>query len=453
MRLIARFAQEQKNHFEIITVYDTEIIKELIEKENPEYISIAQEYPAALWFEQKIYDDFGIQVVDVATSNLLVKDDHFPQEFFPLRKEFSKLLVEHNDTQVKRKKKKKSKQINLGPTHSYSLESSLFKLKDNGRKILDFSLIPSYKYRGIEKMVEGFTFQEAQPIIERISAPQTIAYQTAWLDIQLQASKKVLPDIIKKRHLFLLELERINNHLHDLSILTKLVEFQEGASFFLKFLESGRMAMKNLTGHRYGFNAVTLNANDIELSEGYTFLLNLEKELHIFEKWMAKREEILDKMHNLGKLSTEQIEAYGLVGTMARSANVPLDRRKKDAFYEKHNFYLNLEEQSDVFSRFNLRISEIFTSLRIMRNLGKGTSFQFFLGKIRDGEYYSFVESSAGEVMMYLSLKEGVIHRFYLRDPSFLNAQILPLLLKDSKIENLGLTLKSIPLNISAIDL
>ena len=451
MRLIARFAKEQENYFKIITVYDKKIVEEEINKETPELISISEEYPSASWFERKISDDFGITILDSSNNDILVKHEHFPKEVFPMRKRFSKLSLVHN--RVNKKAEDEEDIVTLGSTHSFSLESSQFKLVDDGFKIVNFRLMPFYKYRGIEKMVEGLDFQEAKSIIERISAPHTIAYQSAWLDIQLQASEKVLPDLIKKHHVFLLELERINNHLYDLSLLCKLIDFQEGFSFFIKFLECGRMAMKKLTGHRYGFNAITIDGSSSESTEAYEFLLKLEKELHIFEKWIEKRKDILSKMRRLGELSIEDIELYGLVGLMARSANLPLDRRKEDYFYKEHNFYLNLEENSDVFSRFNLRVNEIFTSLRVMRNLVKNNTIQFFLGRIKDGDYYSFVESSAGELMMYVSLKNGIINRFYVRDPSFLNAQILPLVIKNSKIENLGLTIKSIPLNISAIDL
>ena len=450
MRLIARFAQEQENYFNIITVYDKKIIKENVEKEMPQLISISKKYPSAVWFEQKISDDFGIEILESSTNAILVKHEHFPKEIFPMRKKFSKLsLVHHREEE----KQNNHKEVILGPTHSYSLESSQLKLVDNGTKIVNFKLMPFYKYRGIEKMVEGLSLEDARSMIERISAPQTIAYQSAWLDIQLQASQKILPDIIKKRHLFLLELERINNHLHDLSILCKLVDFQEGASFFVKFLESGRMVMKSVTGHRYGFGAISLERSSSNMTEAYEFLLTLEKELLIFEKWIEKRDEILAKMLLLGQLSKEEVALYGLVGLMARSSNIQLDRREGDKFYKEHNFYLNREEGGDVFSRFNLRINEIFTSLRVMRNLVKHNTIQFFLGRVRDGEYYSFIESSAGELMMYVSLKNGLINRFYVRDPSFLNAQVLPLAVKNSKIEQLGIVIKSIPLNISAIDL
>ncbi|MGZ8546740.1 MAG: NADH-quinone oxidoreductase subunit C, partial [Sulfuricurvum sp.] len=60
MRLIARYAKEKQDYFELITVFDTQTEKQRITKEYPHTDSIATQYPSALWFERKIHDDFGI---------------------------------------------------------------------------------------------------------------------------------------------------------------------------------------------------------------------------------------------------------------------------------------------------------------------------------------------------------------------------------------------------------
>jgi len=450
MRLIARFAQEQEMYFEIITVYDKRIIKERLNKKTPALISIAKDYPSSVWFERKISDDFGIEILYSNDARPLVKHEYFPKDIFPMRKDYAKLDVEHiNSTSSK----EGNHGVILGPTHPYLLESSEFQLFDKNQIILHFEMMPFYKYRGIEKMIEGLTFEEARPIIERISASQTIAYQYAFLEIQLQASKKILPEMIKKRHIFLLEFERVMNHLSDLSTMCQLVEFFDGFFFFSNFVEQGRDVMKNLTGHRFGFGSLSVDDDFLDLDDAYNFLFSLEKELLKFEKWIETKEKVLEKLLLLGQISKKTAESYGLVGLMARSCNIALDRRKGNDFYEKHDFYINLEEGGDTFSRFNIRITEIFTSLRIMRNLVKNNILPFFLGTAVDGEYFSYIESSAGELMMYISLKQGLIDRFFIRDPSFLNMQILPSCIKNSEVSSLGLIIKSVPLNVSAVDL
>jgi len=450
MRLIARFAQEQEKFFEIITVYDKRTIIEHLNKKTPALISIAQDYPAAAWFERKITDDFGIEILYSNDKRHLVKHEHFPKDIFPMQKKYTKLSVSHEE-EVSLSTNNHG--VILRPTHPYLLESSQFQLFDKDQTILHFEMMPFYKYRGIEKMLEGLTLEEGTPIVERISATESIAYQTALLEIKLQASKKVLPEMLKKRHIFLLEFERILSHLSDLATLCQLVEFHDGSSFFDKLLELGREKMKELTGHRFGFNSIRLDNNTENIDNVYEFLFSLEKDLISFEKWIETKDNILKKMLLLGQISKKDAEAYGLVGLVARCSSINIDRRHDDNFYEKNDFYINLEEAGDTFSRFNIRITEIFTSLRVMRNLRTHEMLPFCMGTPVDGEYYSYVEASTGELMMYISLKKGIIDRFYVRDASFLNGLALSLAIKNSDVSTLGLIVKSIPLNISAIDL
>jgi Ni,Fe-hydrogenase III large subunit len=451
MRLIARFAKENDDAFEVITVYDEEIVKDFVSKEIPTLISISNEYPSAIWFERKIQDDFGISILYLEDQRPLVHHEHFPKNTFPMTKEFQETDIDYAP-----KEKHYSfveHGVILGPTHPYHLESSQFQLLENDKTILHFEMFSFYKYRGIEKMLEGMYVDDAKEIVERIAATQTIAYQMALYDIELQASKKVLPEMLQKRHTFLLELERVINHVSDLSLLCQLVHFDDGVKLFSILLDEAREIMRTITGSRFGFSAIGRETKDFDLDTIEDYLYELEKTLVIFETWIEKRDKILLETLLLGQVPKRIAIEYGLVGIMARSTGITLDRREKDALFKKHGFHINLEEAGDTFSRFNIRITEIFTSVRLMKSLIDRQSFPFFTGNVTDGEYYSYIEGSAGELMMYVELKDAKIKRFFVRDPSFLNVQILNECLEGTKVASLDLVLQSIPLNISAIDL
>ncbi|CAA6804661.1 MAG: Hydrogenase, group 4, HycE subunit, putative [uncultured Sulfurovum sp.] len=451
MRLIARFAQEKEDFFEIITVYDENTIKERLSKDTPSLLSIAHAYPSAVWFERKIRDDFGIEILYSNDERPLVKHEHFPPNVFPMRKDFLNTVIEHE--KVNELGIDENHGVVTDCAHPFHLESSQFQVFDKDETILHFEMMTFYKYRGIEKMLEGLTLEEARPIVERIAASSTIAYQTAFLDIELQSSKKTLPKKIKKRHMFLLELERTINHLTDLSVLCQLLNFEDGTAFFVKFVGEGREVMKKVTGHRFGFSSLLVDVKFLNMDDAYDFLLRLGKELIAFVAWVEKNDKILLETLLVGQISKSKAVDYGLVGIMARCSGIRLDRRDESDFHTKHDFHMSLEEGGDTFSRFNIRITEILTSLRMMRSLVSNDILTFYIGTPVDGEYYSYVESSAGELMMYISLKDGVIERFFVRDPSFLNAQALPSTIKNSEVSTLGLIIKSIPFNISAIDL
>jgi len=451
MRLIARFAKEAENYFEIITVYDSRVVKEHINKSTPILVSIVKEYPSAVWFERKITDDFGIEILYSHDKRPLVKHENFPKNTFPMRKSFDKIALDRANSVEEPSTVNHG--VILGPTHPYHLESSQFQLFDRDKEILHFESMPFYKYRGIEKMVEGMSLSEAKPIIERISGTSTIAYQLAFLDIQLQASKRVLPSTLKIKHIFLLELERIINYLSDLAVMCRFIDFIEGFSFFMKLVEEGRESMQLLTGHRFGFGAIEMDKGLINLEQGYEFVRYLEKELSWFEEWLEEKPSFWKKILEQGFIKKEEALTFGLVGLVARASGVEIDRRIEDALYSEYGFVIAQESGGDSSSRFKIRLTEIYTSLRIMRRVLDTKVFPFFLGTYKDGEYYSYKESSDGELMMYIELKDEKIERFFVRDASFLNAQIVSRALKGNELSSLGLILKSIPLNFSANDL
>ena len=451
MRLISRFAKEQKECFEIITVYDKKIVKEKINKIAPALVSISKEYASASWFERKITDDFGIEILYNKDKRPLVKHEHFPQNTFPMRKNFTKVSLEHSEPMFVDSSLNHG--VILGPIHPYHLESSQFQLFDKSKEILHFETMPFYKHRGIEKMVEGMSLEEAKPIIERISGTSTIAYQLAYLEIKLQASKKKLPTSIQRKNIYFLEFERIINHLSDLGLMCRFVNFLEGFSFFMKLVEEGRESMRTLTGHRFGFSALDMDSTVLELEKGDEFLRHLENELLWFEKWIEGKPSFWKVLVQQGLLTKEDALDFGVVGLVARTVDIELDRRQDEALYKEYGFVLAKEKMGDSSSRFKIRLTEIHSSLRIMRRLFNNKVLPFFLGTYRDGEYYSYVESSGGELMMYIEIVDAKIERFFVRDPSFLNAQILSRCLKGNEIDTLGLTIKSIPLSFSANDL
>ena len=302
-------------------------------------------------------------------------------------------------------------------------------------------------------MLEGMSLDKAKPIISRISGSSSIAYQLAYLDIQLQASKRKLPTSLKIKQMFFLEFERVLNYLSDLGTICKSIEFKEGFSFFMKLLEYGRETMSDLTGHRFGFDIISMDSSSLELERGYKFIRHLEKELLWFESWIKDKRCFWKRLIQEGLVSRDDARELGLVGIVARSVNLDLDRRKDDKLYKKYGFVTAKEEIGDSSSRFKIRLTEIHTSLRVMRRVLDNRVLPFFLGSFLDGEYYSYIEGSAGELMMYIEIKDEKIERFFVRDPSFLNAQALSRSLKGNEINTLGLVINSIPISFSANDL
>ena len=454
MRLIARFAKENKDNFEIIDVFDEEIKKTQIDKNNPVIDSIAPKYPAAIWMERKIRDEFGIEFEGSFDKRELIKHERFPKDIYPLRKDFDKKEIDFSEYKPYSYEEISGDGVFIvpvGPIHAGIIEPGHFHFSQAGEDMLHIEVRHFYKYRGIEKMVENKNPFDVKKIIARISGNESVAYQIAFFDILAKASGVEIPETLKRKQAILLELERIIHHLTDLGFIPNDGGFAAALAFMSKLAEEARRVMKKITGHRFGFDSINeeINIDNSILDE---FLPYLKKEVEFFKNWIIDIPSIWDRMDTTGGLSYEKAIKYGVVGLGARASGVKLDVRDND-FYKNFGYEMQLGIKGEVSDRFKIRIEEVLNSIEIINNLKTDKNASFNFGEIKDGEYMSFVESSIGELFMYLNVKEGKIDRFYVRDPSHINWQAFHTTIYKDIIADFPLINKSFDLSYAGNDL
>ena len=455
MRLIARFAKEKKDHFEVVTLYDERCESARLSKEHPTIPSIAKEHPSAIWFERKMHDDFSIKIEGAFDNRPLVVQERGHRELYPLRKSFKDKEIEYAPYTPYKYEAIEGDgvfQVAVGPVHAGIIEPGHFHFSQAGEEMLHLEVRHFYKHRGIEKMLEGKTLEEAKPIVERISGNESIAYQICWRDIMLQATQTELPNALKKRHALLLELERVIHHLTDLGFIPNDAGFAAALAYASKLAEDARRKMKELTGHRFGFGAVKLENGFVDTASMREWLKELEESVRFFEEWTMDVPSLWDRLDTTGKIELKKAIKYDTVGVVARAAGVSVDRRL-EKFYIENGFEMASELGGDVAARFKVRLSEVKNSITLMRNFLEEDTSSVALGSVQDGEYTSFAESSLGELFMSVDIKEGVVDRFYVRDPSFVNWQALHLMMRSDIIADFPLINKSCDLSYAGNDL
>jgi len=455
MRLIARYAKELADTFEVITVYDEHTEYESIPKECPVISTLTKKHPAAIWFERKIHDDFGIAIKDAFDHRPLVHQEYFPKNIHPLRKDFTATHIEYGDYRPYKYEAISGDgvfQVAVGPIHAGIIEPGHFHFSQAGEEMLHLEVRHFYKHRGIEKMLEGKTLSEAKPIIERISANESIAYQLCYRDISLQASHQELPLALQKRGAFLLELERIIHHFTDLGFIPNDAGFGAALAFASKLSEDARRKMNEITGHRFGFGTINFKNSFIDTASMHEWLDTLERDLTSFEEWIIDIPSLWDRFDTTGQLSKQKAIKYSCVGVVARGSSLILDRRD-NPFYLEHGYNMMRQESGDVAARFKVRLDEIKNSIKMMHNFLEEDETQMHLDNVQDGSYSSFAESSLGELFMAIDIKEGRIERFFVRDPSFMNWQALHIMMGSDIIADFPLINKSCDLSYAGNDL
>jgi Ni,Fe-hydrogenase III large subunit len=454
MRLIARFAKENKDNFEIIDVFDKEIKKTKLDKKNPTIKTITDKYPAAIWMERKIKDEFGISFENSVDTRPLIKHERFPKDIFPLRKDFQKKEIAFSEFEPYEYEEVKGEgvfYVPVGPIHAGIIEPGHFHFSQAGENMLHLEVRHFYKYRSLEKMCENKKPQEIKKIIERISGNESIAYQIAFFKILAKANEIELNETFKRKSAILLEMERILHHLTDLGFIPNDAGFAPALAFMSRLAEDARRVLAKVTNHRFGFGAINEEMN-YDFSEIYKFLNYLEEKINFFEDWIIDIPSLWDRFETTGRLNKEKAIKYSVVGVAARSSGVAIDRRYNE-WYKSKGFEIQLRQKGEVSDRFLLKLSEIKNSIEIIRNCQTKENEKIEFKEFKDGEFYSFVESSIGELFMYLKIKDGIIDRFYVRDPSHINWQAFHSAIYKDIIADFPLINKSFDLSYAGNDL
>jgi len=458
MRLIARYVKDVTEHFELVTVYDEKITRETISKENPSFKTLMREHPSCIWFERKIKDDFGIKIENAFDNRRLIHQERFPQNISPMRKDFTQKEIDFADYVPYKYEAIEGDgvfQVAVGPIHAGIIEPGHFHFSQAGEDMLHQEVRHFYKYRAIEKMLEGKTLFEAKKIVSRISGNESIAYQIALRDIIVEASKMALPNSLRVEHAILLELERLIHHFTDLGFIPNDAGFASALAYCSKLSEDTRRVMKKLTNHRFGFDSIGFEKLSFDTLYLKEFIENLEKEISFFEDWIMDIPSLWDRFDTTGILSKENALKYDAVGVVARASGVAVDRRENE-FYKSYGFELCLEKCGDVGARFKLRVAEVKNSIAMIKNFledYKRNSLLLKETKSKDGEYFTYVESSLGEIFMSIEIKNNTIERFFVRDPSFVNWQVLHLMMPNNIIADFPLINKSCDLSYAGNDL
>ena len=456
-RLIARFVVEEPGQLTLLTRYADRMEREALDPVEPVAVSIQPRHPAANWFERKAQDDFGVRFDGSPDNRPLVHHEHIAPDQHPMRRSFNAEALATLETPhpypYEVVEGDTTYEIAVGPIHAGIIEPGHFHFSQAGEHILHQEVRHFYKYRAIEKMLEGKSLTAAWPIVSRISGHSSIAWQLALAEIAAQAGAAV-SDGQRRGWALLLELERLAHHLTDLGFIPNDAGFGAALAWATALAEDTRRLLKTLTGHRFGFDVLLKDwTPDHTAIRGY--VRRLQDELTRFEDWIVTIPSLWDRLDTTGKLRHGQAELYDVVGVVARASGVSLDVRAEQPLYQTFDFRPVTEKRGDVAARFKVRLREAKVSLQLIDHLLDGAEGRALTlpETPADGDFEARVESVLGELYLWLRLTDGRIERFYARDPSFVNWQALPLMMPGNIIADFPLINKSCDLSYAGNDL
>ncbi len=148
--------------------------------------------------------------------------------------------------------------ILVGPVHAGIIEPGHFRFCMSGEPILQLEIRHFWKHRGIEKIAEGKTIDEALSLAEKISGDHCVAHSLAFLS----AAEKILDIKISDRGLYLrtiyAELERLLCNINDFAWLFQDAGYSFGAQETFVLKEDIMELNKYLSGSRFNKGVLSL---------------------------------------------------------------------------------------------------------------------------------------------------------------------------------------------------
>ncbi len=353
-------------------------------------------------------------------------------------------------------------QVAVGPIHAGVIESGHFRFHVIGERILAMDLRLFFKHRGLERAAEGRHVGEALTYAGRAcaacSVTNTVAYAHA-----VESARGLQPDRqLRVARTVLLELERLYNHLHDISAICAGVGYAPGTMAFAALKDRAQQINMRAFGHRFLFDTVRVGgggAAQLDPTAADAALGDL-RELRV-DSAAAWREleftnSLQARLGGIGVLGADDARRLGAVGPPARAAGIHEDARSTSPRLAYNGFTpASLRAPTgDVASRLRLRAIELESTYDILEELlakpftsgattTAGAASTLGIGR---------VESPRGATVCAVELGGTRVDRLHLRTGSYANWPALAHATADNLLADFPLINKSFELCYACVD-
>jgi len=354
--------------------------------------------------------------------------------------------------------------LNMGPQHPSTHGVLRVILELDGEIVTRAQPDIGYLHTGIEKQAEALGWQQVVTITDRMDYLANLSNNLAYaLSVEKLLGLEIPPKAQWMRVL-LAELSRINSHVvwlgtHALDLGAMTVSF-----YCFREREDLLRLFEMFSGQRMMTSYIRIGGLALEPPRGWDravrhFIRGLPEKVDEYEALLKENPIFLRRTKGVGVMPLERLLDLGVTGPMIRAAGLGWDIRKAEPYssYEKFDFQVPVQQESDVYARFLVRVEEIRQSARIveqaldgmpegpwkadaphvvlpdrekMKTQMEALIYHFKIVtegmRVPAGEAYVPVESPRGEIGFYVVSDGGAKPwRVFMRTPSFGNLQAL----------------------------
>ena len=263
--------------------------------------------------------------------------------------------------------------LNMGPAHPamHGIVRILARL--DGETVLGAEVEIGYLHRAFEKSCEVGGYNQAIPYTDRLNYVSPIINNVGYA----MAVEKLFGITTPERCQYILtlmsEISRITDHLTcigasamELGAFTVFLYMIEAREFLYDLLEE-------VTGARLTVSYGRIGGVKADLPDGFEqgcreAIERVRKIIGECHGLLTKNRIFIDRMSDVGVISSERALAYAFTGPMLRSTGVDYDVRKAQPYlvYDRMDFVVPLGTNGDNYDRYLVRMEEIEQSCRII---------------------------------------------------------------------------------------
>jgi NADH-quinone oxidoreductase subunit D len=379
----------------------------------------------------------------------------------------------------------------MGPQHPATHGVLRLVLELDGEIIVKTTPIIGYLHRGVEKLAEIKTYNQALTLTDRLDYTSGLSNNLAYCLAVEKLCKIEVPKRAQYLRVILAELQRLSAHL--LWLGTHALDVGAMTVIFYAFRERERILdiIEHVTGARLTPSFVRVGGLAKDMPDEFmdmigSFVKEFPKRVDEYETLLTNNIIWRKRTTNIAYFSAEDCVSFGVTGPVLRASGVNYDVRKAFPYssYEDFDFEIPLGKNGDVFDRYDVRMREMRQSNRIMEQalarLPGGSvhaDVPEFVPPEKDdvqkdmaalirhfklmeegfcpppGEAYGAIESSKGELGFYLK-SDGTNRpsRFRIRTPSFGNMGAVPKMIKGQMIADVIAAIGSVDIVLGEID-
>jgi NADH-quinone oxidoreductase subunit D len=352
--------------------------------------------------------------------------------------------------------------INMGPQHPSTHGVLRLMMELDSEEVLRVKPVIGYLHTGMEKTGEELTYVQGGTNVTRMDYAAPLSNELVYS----MAVERLLDVDVPPRatwiRMMLVELNRMSSHLlfqatngMDIGAVSMMLYGWREREEVLRYLEY-------VTGLRMNHNFIRAGGVAADLPDGWQeraleLCETVERGAREYEELLSENPIWRERTVGIGLITTEECLARSITGPILRSTGFAWDLRKAQPYlaYDDVDFDVVFGTSGDVFDRYRLRLSEIFESIKIVRQCVERMPagdyrlqdkkltpppraridesmealihhFKLFTEgfKVPAGETYVAIESPRGEIGCYLvSDGSGKPVRMHIRGPSFYNLQ------------------------------